>query len=64
MDGKVEVFRDVITHRVADGVLTIEAPPSDPLAKYRERMRERPARPTTRHLVLANIREYTIEDRR
>jgi hypothetical protein len=57
MDGKEEVYENVLTYRIADGVLTIEKGQkgfvrvNDPLGDL------------TLHLVLANIRKYTAQDR-
>ena len=57
MDGKEEVYENVMTYRVADGVLTIEkgskgfVRPNDPLGALEL------------HLVMANIRKYTTQDR-
>lgn len=66
MDGKVEVYHNVVTHRVADGVLTIEGfdRPHSLADQFYEHARGRqPVGRTTLHLVLANIREYTVEER-
>jgi hypothetical protein len=62
MDGAESIYRDV-THRVADGVLTIEEPPPHGLGDEFKRVFDRRTGRTTLHLILANMRQYTVEER-